>query len=71
MSRKPISSNGSKPTPTPTTSSDSVAESANFSVGTFVAVYMDEYRDEIPTIGKIIQEIPDGSARVEVGMVVW
>lgn len=61
-----MSSNCSELATTPTPTSNPDTESANYSVGTFVAVYIDEYRDEIPTIGKIVQEIPDGSDTVEV-----
>ena len=41
-------------------------DTARFPVGTFVAVYIDRYRDEIPTIGRVIKEIPGISHSVKV-----
>ena len=49
----------------PSGSSTTGGESTNYPVGTFVAVYKAEYRDEIPTIGRVVREIPETSIEVE------
>ena len=52
----------------PSGSSTTGGKSTNYPVGTFVAVYKAEYRDEIPTIGKVVRD-PRNISRG--GVLVW